>query len=114
MVGRSHKSWCILRQWGTNLDFCRFLVIYVSNLLQNQYKSRTGFIFPGCSTCSKNGSESTVSEGEGRLGKIMRRWPVFSGSASDVLFGIISIDIERALNFHVFFSFKDPIMDENL
>lgn len=44
----------------------------------------------------------------------LRRWPVFSGSASDVLFGIISIDTERALNFHVFFSFKDPIMDENL
>lgn len=26
----------------------------------------------------------------------------------------MSVDIERALNFHVFFSFKDPIMDENL
>lgn len=64
LCGWSHKSWCIffLRQWGTNPDFCRFLVIYINNLLLNQYKNRTGFIFPGCSTCSKNGSESTVSE----------------------------------------------------
>lgn len=40
------------------------------------------------------------------------RWP--SDCSSDVLFGLMGVDTERALNFHVLFSFKGPIMDENL
>lgn len=28
--------------------------------------------------------------------------------------GLMNVDGERALIFHVFFSFKDPVMDENL
>lgn len=42
------------------------------------------------------------------------RWPLFSDYSSDVLFGLISVDTERTLNFHVLFSFQGPIMDENL
>lgn len=44
---------------------------------------------------------------------------LFSDYSSDVLFGLMGADIERALIFHVLFnismcSFKGPIVDENL
>lgn len=39
---------------------------------------------------------------------------LFSDCSSDVLFGLMSADTEKALNFYVLCSFKGPIMDENL
>lgn len=43
-----------------------------------------------------------------------KRWPLFPDYSSDVLFCFMSVDTERAPNFHMLCSFKGPIMDENL